>query len=181
MKKVIPFLLIVVLITFSCQKDDYSLVSDAFRVRNGNADMPVYVHGNNSEYIYIIFIHGGPGDSGYANRAGKAATELENKYVMVYWDQRGQGMSEGKYDSEDITIDIMAEDLHALILVLKSKYGDDCNFFLLGHSWGGTLGTAYLLKNDYQNEITGWIEVDGSHDFPKINIETIKMFLDIGN
>ena len=181
MKKIIPFIFIILISMFSCKKKDYSSLSDDFRVRHANADMPVYVHGNGSEKIFIIFIHGGPGDSGYANRAGKAAAELEKKYAMVYWDQRGQGMSEGKFDSQDITIDLMAEDLHAVIRVLKHKYGNDIKIFLLGHSWGGTLGTAYLLKNNYQNEVKGWIEVDGSHDFPKINREVIKMFKDIGN
>ncbi len=181
MKKIIPFLFILFLFVSSCKKNDFSLISDDFRVRHAGADMPVYVHGNGSEKTFILFIHGGPGDSGYANRGGKAAIELEKKYVMVYWDQRGQGMSEGKFNSEDITIDLMAEDVHAVIQVLKNKYGDDIKIFLLGHSWGGTLGTAYLLKNDYQHEVNGWIEVDGSHDFPKINTEAIKMFLDIGN
>ena len=181
MKKITLFLFVVVFAFFSCQKEDLSSLSDEFRVRHANADMPVYVYGNGSEKIFIVFLHGGPGDSGYASRGGKASTELEKKYAMVYWDQRGQGMSEGKFSSEDITIDLMAEDLHALIQVLKNRYGDDIKLFLLGHSWGGTLGTAYLLKNDYQNEITGWLEVDGAHDFSKISIETLKMFLDIGN
>jgi pimeloyl-ACP methyl ester carboxylesterase len=181
MNKLISFLVVIMFLISSCKKEDFSSVSDEFRVRHANADIPVYVYGNNSEKIFIIFIHGGPGDSGYANRAGKAASELEKRYVMVYYDQRGQGMSEGKYNSEDISIDIMAEDLHALVQVLKHKYGDDSKIFLLGHSWGGTLGTAYLLKNNYQNEINGWIEADGSHDFPKINIDAIKMFIKIGN
>ncbi len=165
----------------SCKKEVNRVLSDDFRVRHANADMPVYVHGNMEKKVFIIFIHGGPGDSGYQNRAGKAAAELEKKYVMVYWDQRGQGMSEGKYDASTITIDLMAEDLHAVIRVLKHKYRDDIKIFLLGHSWGGTLGTAYLLKNNYQTEIKGWIEVDGSHDFPKINRDVLTMFSEVGN
>ena len=180
MKNIILFSVIIIISIFSCQKEDSLIISDDFRVRNENADMPVYVHGNVSEKIFIVFIHGGPGDSGYANRAGKAAAELEKKYAMVYWDQRGQGMSEGKTKPEDITIDLMVEDVHAIVKVLKYKYGKDIKIFLLGHSWGGTLGTAYLLKNNYQNEINGWIEVDGSHDFPKINNDAIKMFINVG-
>lgn len=181
MRKIILILFVILISILSCKKEDSLILSDDFRVRHDNADMPVYVHGNASEKVFIIFIHGGPGDSGYANRAGKAAEELEKKYVMVYWDQRGQGMSEGKTNPDDITIDLMAEDLQAVIKVLKYKYGNDIKIFLLGHSWGGTLGTAFLLKNDYQNEIKGWIEVDGSHDFPKINRDVIEMFQSVGN
>ncbi len=181
MRKIFPIIITTLILLASCKKQDSLIVSDDFRVRRAGADMPVYVHGNAEKKIFIVFIHGGPGDSGYQNRAGKAAEELEKKYVMVYWDQRGQGMSEGKYDAEDITIDMMAEDLHAVVQTLKYKYGNDIKLFLLGHSWGGTLGTAFLLKNDYQNKIKGWIEVDGSHDFPKINRDVLKKFADVGN
>ena len=181
MRKILLFLFLFLVCVSSCRKKDSLLLSDDFRVRHAGADMPVYVHGNAAEKIFIIFIHGGPGDSGYQNRAGKAAGKLEKKYVMVYWDQRGQGMSEGKYDASDISIGLMAEDLHAVVRVLKYKYGNGINIFLLGHSWGGTLGTAFLLKNNYQNEVKGWIEVDGSHDFPKINRDALKMFVIAGN
>ncbi len=181
MRKFFPFIITILTLLTSCKKQDSLILSDDFRVRHAGADMPVYVHGNAAEKIFIVFIHGGPGDSGYQNRAGKAAEEMEKKYVMVYWDQRGQGMAEGKYNAEDITIDLMAEDLHAVVQTLKYKYGNDIKLFLLGHSWGGTLGTAFLLKNDYQNEIKGWIEVDGSHDFPKINRDVLKKFTVVGN
>lgn len=36
--------------------------------------------------------------------------------------------------------------------------------FLMGVSWGGTLRTFYLLNTNYQNKITGWIEVDRAHN-----------------
>ncbi len=181
MKKIILSIVIIIISTFlSCKKEN-QLLSDDFNVRHANADMPIYVHGNSADKVFIIFIHGGPGDSGYANRAGKAAKELENKYVMVYYDQRGQGLSEGTTNPDDITINLMAEDLQAIIKVLKYKYGSDIKLFLLGHSWGGTLGTAFLLKNDYQHEVKAWIEVDGAHDFPKINRDVLKKFVDVGN
>ncbi len=181
MKKIILLVFIIIVSTFlSCKKEN-QLLSDDFNVRHANADMPVYVHGNSTDRVFIIFLHGGPGDSGYQNRAGKAAEELEKRYVMVYWDQRGQGQAEGNFNSNDITINLMAEDLNAVVEVLKYKYGDDIKIFLLGHSWGGTLGTAFLLKNNYQSKITGWIEADGSHDFPKINRDDVKKFIDVGN
>jgi len=181
MKIKITYLLITLIVFASCKKEDTLTLSNDFRVRHSDADMPVYVHGNAAEKIFIVFIHGGPGDSGYQNRAGKAAEALEKKYVMVYWDQRGQGMAEGKYNAENITIGIMAEDLQAVVQALKYKYGNDIKIFLLGHSWGGTLGTAFLLKKDYQNQIKGWIEADGSHDFPKINRDVLKKFTNVGN
>ena len=183
MKKNIFLLTIVFIIffNFSCNKNDLSNISDVIYVRNNKADMPAYIHGNGSEKVFIIILHGGPGGNGLEYRTGTAMEKLEQNYAMVYWDQRGQGLSQGKYDTTDVTIDQMVEDLHALILILKYKYGEDINLFLLGHSWGGALGTAYMLKDNYQNELNAWIEIDGAHDIPKLNIELVKMFLEIGN
>ena len=174
-------LFIALLIVASCKKEDNSKISDIIYVRHAGADIPAYLYGNLENNTFIITLHGGPGDNGLELRQGKAAAELEKRYVMVYWDQRGQGLSEGKFSADDVTIDLMAEDLQALILVLKFRYGNNINLFLLGHSWGGELGTAFLLKNDYQYQLKGWIEVDGAHDIPKVNKEIVKMITTIGN
>ena len=181
MKKHLIFLtfIFIIISNFSCQKFDLSNLSDVIYVRNNGADMPAYIYGNGSEKVFIIILHGGPGGNGLEYRTGTAMEELEKHYAMVYWDQRGQGLSQGKYDSTHVTIDQMVEDLHALVLILKYKYGNDINLFLLGHSWGGTLGTAYMLKDDYQNELKGWIEADGAHDIPLLNKEALKMFIEI--
>jgi len=164
------------LLTTACKKVNNDKISDIIYIRHAGADIPAYLYGNKEENTFVITLHGGPGDNGLELRQGKVAVELEKRYVMVYWDQRGQGLSEGKFSANDVTIDLMAEDLQALILVLKFKYGNDIKLFLLGHSWGGELGTAFLIKNDYQYQLNGWIEVDGAHDIPKVNIEAVKLF-----
>ncbi|RLD59965.1 MAG: hypothetical protein DRJ01_10495 [Bacteroidetes bacterium] len=164
-----------------CKKEDNNNISDIFYVRHAGADIPAYLYGSKQNNVFIITLHGGPGDNGLEMRQGNAAAELEKRYVMVYWDQRGQGLSEGKFSANDITIDLMAEDLQALILVLKHKYGNNIKLFLLGHSWGGELGTAFLLKNNYQHQLKGWIEVDGAYDIPKVNIEVVGKIIKDGN
>ena len=56
----------------------------------------------------------------------------------------------------------------------------------MGHSWGGTLGTAVLLKN--QDEFLGWIEVCGGHnmfglyeEYKKILPQTANEQIALGN
>jgi pimeloyl-ACP methyl ester carboxylesterase len=105
--------------------------------------------------------------------------QIEKQCAVVYFDQRGSGMSQGGYSEEDINIDIMAEDILALVKVIKHKYGNDCRFILLGHSWGGALGTATLLKD--QNEFLGWIEVDGAHNPAGAYLEYIANFERMAN
>lgn len=157
----IALIVLTILNVFSCsQDDDLSNLSDTIFVRHKNADMPAYIYGNGSEKIFLITLHGGPGGLGLSFR-GTAFDQIEKSCAVVYFDQRGSGMAQGSFSEDQVTIDIMAEDILALVKVMKRKYGNDSRFFLLGHSWGGTLGIATLLKN--QNEFLGWIQVDGTH------------------
>lgn len=144
-------------------------------VRNQGADMPVYVHGNVDSKVIMLVVHGGPGGNGPEYRSGSYAEDLESKYAVAYWDQRGQGMSQGKFSDDDITIETMVEDLRAVILVLKDKY-EGSKVFVYGHSWGGTLTAKYMVTEDYQTLAAGWIESNGAHDIPKLNKDAIAMF-----
>jgi len=180
MQKTAIYKLKIVLIAFivlsisSCSKDeDLGNLSDTIIVRHKNADMPAYIHGNGSEKIFLITLHGGPGGMGLSFR-GTAFNSIENTCAVVYFDQRGSGMAQGNYSEDGITIDIMAEDVLALVKVIRKKYGGDSRFFLLGHSWGGTLGIATLLKN--QDEFLGWIQVDGTHNPRDLYLEYIANF-----
>ena len=47
---------------------------------------------------------------------------------------------------------------------VQALYGPDLDLWLLGHSWGGALGTLMLVDTDVQPEISGWIEASGCHD-----------------
>ncbi len=155
---------IMALSIFSCSKEDINLndLNETIYVRHKNADMPAHIHGNGSEKVFLIILHGGPGGNGLSYRLNTIRTEIEKNNAVVYFDQRGSGNSQGNYSGKDISVDIMAEDVLALAKVIKTKYGDDSKLFLLGHSWGGTLGPAVLLKK--QEDFLGWINVDGSHD-----------------
>ena len=149
--------------TYACSKETENInnLNTTLFVRHKKADMPAYIHGNASEKVFLIILHGGPGGLGLQYRVNTIKTEIEKNNAVVYFDQRGSGSAQGSYSKEDLTVDLMAEDVLALVKVLKMKYGDDSRFFLMGHSWGGTLGPATLLKN--QDDFLGWINVDGNH------------------
>lgn len=170
-------------ISFACTKDEIkSTINDNFYLRNDGADMPVHVEGNFTSKTFIIVIHGGPGGTAHVYNEGlpEFSDRIEKQFVMVYYDQRGSGTSQGHYNVNELTIDKHVEDLHLLITLLKIKYGNDIKLFLMGHSWGGTLGTAYLLKSNINNDINGWIEVDGAHNYIG-NEEIIDNFKLMGN
>lgn len=172
-------LLYILCLTFiglsSCQKqiELSESMNDSFYLRNDNVDMPVHCKGNGASKVMILVLHGGPGDGGLIYSNHTFSNNLEKEYALVYWDQRHQGNSHGHLKEEDINIDVMVEDTYLMVKTLKARYGG-VSIFLWGHSWGGCLGTAFMLKNDYQNEINGWIESAGAHDFPLMNVEIVK-------
>ena len=169
-------LLIIALWTvFSCSKDEnLNNLDDTIYVRHKGADMPAYIHGNASEKIFLIILHGGPGGIGLSYRTNTIKSDIEKVCAVVYFDQRGSGMSQGSYNKNGISLDIMAEDVLALTKVIKHKYGNDSRFFLMGHSWGGLLGPAALLKD--QSDFLGWINVAGSHNPKGMYFEYIENF-----
>jgi pimeloyl-ACP methyl ester carboxylesterase len=173
--KIVAIILLVLGIN-ACSKDDMDIsnLNETIFVRHKKANMPAYIHGNGSEKVFLIILHGGPGANGLLYRQNTIKSEIEKNNAVVYFDQRGSGNSQGNYSDDYVSVDIMAEDVLALAKVLRAKFGNDSKLFLMGHSWGGTLGTAVLLKN--QSYFSGWIDLDGSHD-PKGSYNKYKIAL----
>jgi len=138
---------------------------DQFFLVNKEASMPVIVRGNKNSGVFILFIHGGPGGTALQKIGLPAFNELEKSYATVFWDQRSSGSSQGNSPTSLLTLDQFVEDLDKLIDLLRFKYNNP-KIFLMGHSWGGCLGTAYLTQAARQAKIKGWMEVDGAHNNP---------------
>ena len=180
-KQLFHLLLFSFFIFISCKKENVlSKKSDVFYIRNGGADMPVHIYGNITSQHVVILLHGGPGDNGLSYRSGAYYSILEEKLAMAYWDQRGQGMAHGNYPNSELTIANMVDDLAVLIKTIRFRYGESTKVYLMGHSWGGTLGTAFLVTGDLQNNVDGWIEVAGAHDLLTLNKAALKKYILIG-
>ena len=179
-QKILALSLFIIIIASCTQENTETYERFFFRTSDG-ADLAVEVDGNRNSEVFILLLHGGPGGSGFVYNTGEYSEKLESDYAVVYLDQRGQGASQGSYSASQVTLQRFADDVYDLTLFLKQKYGQDISVFVMGHSWGGTTGTYAMLHTDIQNEIKGWIEVDGAHDIPLLNREAIKLFLEIGN
>lgn len=175
-KKTIPVILILVIC--ACSGPEVNRVDETIYLRYRSADMPAYVHGTLKNSTILVVLHGA-GSFGLSFRDNGFKSFLEEEYLVVYFDQRGQGMSQGHYPNPDDVVLAMADDVNALIKVLKRRYGDENNYFLMGHSFGGAVGKLALLSNDLQSELAGWISVCGAHDFPSIAAERKTLILDI--
>ncbi|HOO85375.1 MAG TPA: alpha/beta hydrolase [Prolixibacteraceae bacterium] len=169
MKNLFIPILLLTMILISCEKESTNIyISDHLFLRSNKADMPIFVEGNYASKDFVIVLHGGPGDDilVFKELFGPFTDKLEENYVMVYWQQRCAGSSQGNVDSENIQLSDYVTDMEKLIILLKHQYGNDINVYLMGHSWGGALGSMFLLKDNNQMNIKGWIEICGNHDFP---------------
>jgi len=164
-------LLLFILISVSCNKQD-----NFFFLRNDNADMPIVVRGNENSGIYIIFLHGGPGNGTYVWE--DFFKGIEKNFSVVYWNQRAAGESQGNTNANQMTVAQFVEDLDKVVMLINNLYNKP-KIFLMGHSWGGLLGTAYLIE--HSDKIAGWIEVDGAHNKILGEIYAKKWVMDYAN
>lgn len=157
-------------LTPGCEKEQIlvpeSYANDAFWVRIDNADLYATARGNQDNKVVIINIHGGPqtGAQYYALSRPLAYEALESAAVVVYYDQRGIGLSTGNFSTASITLKQYVKDLDVVIQTARHRYGADTDVFLLARSWGGLLAAEFLQSHDRQQHIAGWIEVNGAHD-----------------
>lgn len=87
----------------------------------------------------VIVLHGGPG-SGYEYLLPLQV--LADRYRVVFYDQRGAGLSQRVPESALGVADYVAE-LDGVV----EHYSAGRPVLLIGHSWGAMLATAYLGKH----------------------------------
>lgn len=170
-------LFIVFILFLSACRDDLFYRGDFFFLVNKKAQMPVAVRGNVSSGVLLVFLHGGPGGTALQKIGLRAFNELEKDYGMVFWDQRSSGSSQGNSSTSSLTLEQFTEDLDKLIDLLRHKY-DSPVIFLMGHSWGGCLGTNYLTDEARESKIRGWIDVAGAHNNPVGDFLSMQFVLD---
>ena len=87
----------------------------------------------------VIVLHGGPGDD-YQYLLPLA--ELMDDYLVVFYDQRGCGLS-ARVGAEELTVENYYKDLDNLV----DFFVDTGKVCLIGHSWGAMLATGYIGKH----------------------------------
>ncbi len=88
----------------------------------------------------IVILHGGPG---FDHRQFLPQMErLAAGHRLIFFDQRGTGLSTGPVDSASITLDAFLSDIDAV----REAFGIE-TMNLLGHSWGGILAMHYAVRH----------------------------------
>jgi proline iminopeptidase len=104
----------------------------------------------------IVFLHGGPGGDyrSLLRMAGRYdGYSLADQYYLVYWDQRGTGLSK-RHNRGVLTIDRYVEDLDSLV----NRYSPGRAVYLIGESWGGMFATKYI--NTHPGRVAGAVLIE---------------------
>jgi proline iminopeptidase len=94
----------------------------------------------------VILLHGGPGASEAALFRYFNA-DLEHRFLMVHWEQRGTGRSyRSDMSADSMTIEQFVPDLDEVVELVRDRFGKE-QVVLLGHSWGSALGIPYTARH----------------------------------
>ena len=119
-------------------------------------DVRLYVE-EEGEGVPLVLLHGGPGATHHYFHPWFS---LAKKFArLIYYDQRGCGLSEFKPGPEGYSVFQAVDDLEAL----RKALGID-KWVVLGHSYGGFLAQFYTLV--YPEHVAGLIFVGSSLGMP---------------
>lgn len=111
-----------------------SIAQKCFVEING-VKMGMIIKGKDISNPVLLFVHGGPGMPEYF-LTEEYPTGLEDYYTVVYWDQRGAGLSySSNTDKSTLTVDNYIDDTISVTNYLRERFGQD-KIYLMAHSWG---------------------------------------------
>jgi proline iminopeptidase len=112
-------------------------IAELSSVTLGGNEQWMEIRGASEDAPVILYISGGPGQSDLAlSRA--MLQPLEQDFVIVLWDQRGNGLSYASFDRGAMTLDRAIADTVELTKYLRDRF-DEEKIYVLGESWGTTL------------------------------------------
>ena len=117
----------------------------------------------------IVFLHGGPGgDYRALLRLAQRFNgySLADDYYLVFWDQRGAGLSK-RHGKNELTHDTYMDDLTAVL----DFYAPGRKPILIGKSWGAMYATMYI--NTFPQRIAGAVLIE-SGPFDGASMERVK-------
>jgi pimeloyl-ACP methyl ester carboxylesterase len=146
-------LLIVLAMMVSCKyirenrenRGEYE-VDEKIVVQINGFEQGMFIKGKNSNAPVLLFLHGGPGMPEYG-LTKKYPTDLENNFIVCWWEQRGAGLSFNKNISpEHLTVENIILDTIEVTNYLCERFNRE-KIYLMGHSWGSFIGLKVVEKN----------------------------------
>lgn len=163
---------------FFSRNNDFTIPSSGIsrieRTTLGGVEQAFLIQSENPQNPLLLFIHGGPSMPipGVSCRSADYALAVSTKnlvkhFTVVFWDQRGTGMSYSKnIPSESMTVEQFIQDADELTDYLRLQFNHE-KLYLAGHSWGTIIALSLAARHPEKfhsytalSQITSWSEND---------------------
>ncbi len=105
----------------------------------------IFIRGKDISKPLLLFLHGGPGSTSTVH-IRKFLPDLEEKFIVVHWDQRGAGKSfSAGRPKKNFNVEQMINDVGELTDKMLKRFGRE-KMYLMAASWGTYLGIE-AVKN----------------------------------
>ncbi len=120
-------------------------LSERVVVSIGGTPQGMFIQSADPSNPVLLFLHGGPGMPEFFMNAAYP-TELAQHFTVVWWEQRGAGMSfSTDIPPESMTLEQFITDTVEVADYLRGRFGQN-KIYLLGHSWGSFLGIQVAAR-----------------------------------
>ena len=114
-------------------------IAEKIRVEINGIAQGMFIKGKNRSNPVLLWLHGGPGMPDYF-LTEQYPTGLEDLFTIVWWDQRGAGLSYNPdIPPETMIVEQFISDTIEVADYLRERFGQH-KIYLLGHSWGSFIG-----------------------------------------
>jgi pimeloyl-ACP methyl ester carboxylesterase len=118
-------------------------LSEKFFVNINGVQQGMFIKSKDVTHPVLLYLHGGMPDYYLAE---KYPTGLENYFTVVWWEQRGSGISyHANMPAETMTLEQMISDTLAVTNYLRQRFGKD-KIYLMGHSGGTFIGIQAVAQ-----------------------------------
>ena len=121
-------------------------ISEKVYANINGVNMGMIIKSKDASNPVLLFVHGGPGMPEYP-LTEKYPTGLEDYFTVVWWDQRGSGLSyQSGMPEEKMTTEQFISDTIEVSKYLRERFGQD-KIYLMAHSWGSYIGIQAAAKS----------------------------------
>jgi pimeloyl-ACP methyl ester carboxylesterase len=112
-------------------------ISEKIFLTIGGVEQGMFIKSKNKENPVLLYLHGGIPDYFLTQ---KYPTHLEDYFTVVWWEQRGSGLSYNtNIPAETMNLNQLISDTHELSNYLRNRFGKE-KIYLMGRSGGSYIG-----------------------------------------
>jgi pimeloyl-ACP methyl ester carboxylesterase len=112
-------------------------ISEKIQININGVEQGMFIKGKNVSNPVLLYLHGGMPDYFLTE---KYPTTLEDDFTVVWWEQRGSGISYSPdIPKETFTLEQMISDTLEVTNYLRHRFGKE-KIYLMGHSGGTFIG-----------------------------------------